>query len=117
MINNGRGRRPAYLPLLGFVLAAVIGAAAWFAAPAVVAGLADALPFFRGTELPLTTSRPIFTAIIVGLALLVFGIVAALTAPKDPQRVREAAVERDRAALRRQQRAERAEARKSKGRR
>ena len=110
-----RGRRPAYLPLAGFIIVLVLGVVAWFAAPVVIAWLADVVPYVRGTELPLATTRPIFTALIVVLALLLVSLIAALSAPRDTKHAAASTLERDRASLRLRQKAKRDQARKPKG--
>lgn len=112
-----RLKRSAYLPLVGFVIVLVLGVAAWVVAPGIIAWLADTLPFFRGTELPLATTRPIFTALIVVLTLLLVGLITALSAPKDTKHAAASTLERDRASLRRRQKEERDRARKPKGQR
>lgn len=113
---EGKPKRSAYLPVIGFIIAVVLGIVAWLVAPGVIDALAVALPIFRGTELPLSTTRLLFTGIIVLLGLVIFGLVAALVTPQDGQRGSERDVEQARDALRRRQKAQRAEARKSKGR-
>jgi hypothetical protein len=117
IMAEGKPKRSAYMPVLGLIIAVVLGIVAWAVAPSVIDVLAAALPFFRGTELPLSTTRPLFTGIIVLLGLVIFGLIAALVMPKDAQQGSEREVERERDALRRRQQAARAEARKSKGRR
>jgi hypothetical protein len=105
-------KRSSFTPLLGLLIAVVLGVVAWFAAPGVLNWLAGALPNFAGNELPLSTSRPVFTIIIMVLALVVFGLVAALVTPKDTRTAREANIEKEREAMRRQQKAERMRSRR-----
>lgn len=116
-MNKPKRKRSAYRPLVGFLLAVGVGVAAWIAAPTVISWLASVLPVFRGNELPLSTMRPIFTALIVMITLVLFALIAALIAPKDKdvEAASAATLERDRETLRRRQKAERAEARKPKG--
>ena len=109
-------KRRAYRPLIGFVLAVVVGVIAWVIAPSVIGWLANVLPVFQGNELPLATTRPIFTVLIVLLTLILFALVAALTAPKDQKATSAAGLERDRDALHKREKAERDAARRSKGR-
>jgi hypothetical protein len=103
------------MPIIGLVIAVILGVIAWVIAPTVLEALAKALPNFRGNELPLSTTRPIFTAIIVVLTLVVFGLAAALITRKDPQSSSEAIMEKEREELWRRQKAERAQQRKPKG--
>ncbi|MEP7293830.1 MAG: hypothetical protein ABI835_18730 [Chloroflexota bacterium] len=84
-MTDDQRKRSAFRPLLGFLILVILGVLAWLIAPAAIRVLADVLPFFRGNELPLSTTRPLFTAVIIVLALIVLGLVAALTAPKDEQ--------------------------------
>lgn len=114
---DGKPKRSAYMPVIGLIIVVVLGVVGWVVAPGVIDALASVLPFFRGTELPLSTTRPLFTGIIVLLGLVIFGLIAALVTPKDVQRGSERELERERDALRRRQQAERIAARKSKGRR
>lgn len=79
-----RKRSPSR-PLFGFLLAVGVGVAAWITAPTIIGWVASILPAFRGNELPLSTTRPIFTALTVIIALGVFALVAAVLAP--PARV------------------------------
>lgn len=115
-MHEPKRKRNAYLPLVGFLLAAGTGAAAWAAAPTVIGWLASVVPVFRGNELPLSTIRPIFTALTVMITLGVFALVTAVLTPKDKnaEAASAATLERDREALRHRQKAERAEARKPK---
>jgi hypothetical protein len=103
------------MPIIGLVIALILGVIAWVIAPTVLEALAKALPNFRGNELPLSTTRPIFTAIIVVLTLIIFGLAAALITPKDPQSSSEGIMEKEREELWRRQKAERAQQRKPKG--
>lgn len=109
-------RRSALTPIIGFLLAIILGGVAWLVAPDLIRWLARTLPNFAGNELPLSTTRPIFTALIVLLTLIAVGLFAALVAPRDRQRTSAAQLEQEREALRRRQRATRAHARKGKGR-
>ena len=109
---EGKRKRSPYIALVGLAIAVVLGIVAWAVAPSVLEALAVALPAFNGNELPLTTTRPIFTAIIVLLTVIVFGLVAAMVTPKDTQTAREGKLEKERDALRRRQKAERMERRK-----
>lgn len=110
---EGKSKRSPFLPVLGLIIAIVLGVAGWLVAPSVI----NALPFIGNTGLPLATTRPLVTVIIVLLGLVVFGLVAALVTPKDAQAASERRLEQERDALRRRQKAARDEARKSKGRR
>ena len=107
-----KAKRSAYTPVIGLLIAVVLGVIAWLIAPGVIHALAVALPNFAGNELPPTTMRAAFTAIIVVLALIIFGLVAALTTKKDDQSANEARLEKERDAMRRRQKAERAQQRK-----
>ncbi len=107
-----KAKRSAYIPVIGLLVAVVLGVIAWLIAPSVINALAVALPNFAGNELPLTTMRAAFTALIVVLALIIFGLIAALTTKKETQSARESQMEKERDALRRRQKAERAQQRK-----
>lgn len=109
-------KRP-YIALIGLLIAVVVGVIAWLITPIVLDLLARMLPNFRGDELPLATTRPLFTGLIVLIAVVIFGLVAALRTPKDSTTVSEAQMERERNALWRQQKAERDRQRKPKGKR
>ena len=111
-MEESKKKRSAYRPLIGLIVAVVLGVIGWLIAPSVIHGLALALPNFTGNELPLSTTRPIFTAILVVLALILFALIAALTAPKDTRSARDNQLEKDRDALRRRQKAQRAQQRK-----
>lgn len=110
---EGKPKRSPFLPVIGLVIAIVLGVVGWVAAPSITA----ALPIFSGTGLPFSTIRIIVTVIFILIGLVMFGLVAALLAPKDSQRASERTLEQERDALRRRQKAERAEALKSKNRR
>jgi len=111
-MNKPQPKRSSYTPVIGLIIAIIVGIIAWFVAPSVIHALAVAIPNFAGNELPLTTTRAAFTAILVVLTLIIFGLAAALTAKKDPQGAREAQMEKERDALRRRQKAERMQQRK-----
>jgi hypothetical protein len=117
-MRKPKRKRSPYRPLFGFLLAVGVGVAAWITAPTVIGWGASVLPAFRGNELPLSTTRPIFTVLTVIISLGVFALVAAVLTPKDKDAEAASAttLERDREALRRRQKTERAEARKTKGR-
>lgn len=112
-MSEGKPKRSPFLPVIGLVIAIVLGVVGWLAAPSITA----ALPIFSGTGLPFSTIRIIVTVIFILIGLVVFGLVAALLAPKDTQRASERTLEQERDALRRRQKAERAESLKSKNRR
>lgn len=116
-MHQSKRKRSPYRPLIGFLLAVGVGVVAWIIAPTVIAWLASILPGFRGNELPLATLRPIFTALIVMITLVLFALIMALLTPKDKaaEVASAATLERDRETLHRRQKAERAEARKPKG--
>jgi uncharacterized BrkB/YihY/UPF0761 family membrane protein len=111
-MNKPSQKRSSYTPVIGLVVAVVLGVIAWIIAPNVIHALAVAIPNFAGNELPLTTTRVAFTVIIVVLALIIFGLVAALTTRKDDQSANEAKLEKERDAMRRQQKNARAQQRK-----
>lgn len=111
-MQQEKRKRSTLTPIIGLGIAIVLGVIAWLVAPTVLAALARALPNFNGGELPLATTRPIFTIIIVVLTLIIFGLVAALVTPKDAQTASEAQLEKERDALRKRQKAERAQQRK-----
>ncbi len=102
--------------MIGFIIAAVLGIIGWIIAPDVLGWLAETVPAFQGNALPLAISRPIFTALLIILALILFGLIAALMRPRNSRTVNEAMMERERDALRRRQKIARAEARKGRGR-
>lgn len=110
---DGKPKRSPFLPVIGLIIAIVLGVVGWLAAPAVTA----VLPIFSGTGLPFSTIRIIVSISFILIGLVVFGLVAALVAPKDRQTASERTLEQERDALRRRQKAERAEALKSKNRR
>jgi uncharacterized BrkB/YihY/UPF0761 family membrane protein len=112
MMNKPPQKRSSFAPVIGLIIALVLGIIAWLIAPSVIHALAVAIPNFAGNELPLTTTRAAFTAIIVVLALIIFGLVAALTTKKDDQSANEAKLEKERDAMRRRQKAQRAQQRK-----
>ena len=105
-------KRSSSTPIIGLIIAVVLGVIAWLIAPTVIHALAVAIPNFAGNELPLTTTRVAFTAIIVVLALIVIGLVAALTTKKDDHSANEAKLEKEREVMRRQQKNARAQQRK-----
>ena len=111
-MNKPPQKRSSYTPVIGLVVAVVLGVIAWLIAPSVIHALAVAIPNFAGNELPLTTTRAAFTAIIVVLALIVFGLITALTTRKDDQSANEAKLEKERDTMRRQQKNARAQQRK-----
>lgn len=115
MAGEVRRKRSALTPVLGLLIVLILGVVAWLVAPDMIHWLAVALPNFAGNELPLSITRPIFTALIVLLTLVAIALFAALAAPKADRRTSAAQVEKDREALRRRQRLERAQARKPKG--
>ena len=107
-----KAKRSTYTPVIGLLIAVVLGVIAWLIAPSVIRALAAALPNFAGNELPLTTMRAAFTVIIVVLALIVFGLIAALTTQKADPATNEARLEKERNAMRREQKNIRAQRRK-----
>jgi H+/Cl- antiporter ClcA len=115
MAPEPKRKRSVLTPAIGLLIAIILGVIAWMVAPDLIHWLALTLPNFAGNELPLSISRPLFTAIIVLLSLIAVGLTAALLAPKDGQQTRAVQLEKDREALRRRQRTERAQARKPKG--
>ncbi len=108
-------QRMSLAPLIGLGIVIVVSVISWLIAPGVLHWLASVLPNFPGSALPVATTRPVFTAIIVVLTLIVFGLAAALVTPKPARSSSAARMEKERAALRRRQKAERAQARKPKG--
>ena len=115
-MKKAQRKRSPYTPIIGLMLAIALGVVGWLIAPGVIDWLAATLPSFDVNALPLSISRPIFTAILVVVTLIVFALVAALLAPKDAQKASESKLEQERTALRRRQKAERVQARKGKGR-
>jgi len=111
-MKEEKRKRSAFMPVIGLVIAFIVGVIAWLIAPNVIEALAKALPNFKGNELPLATTRPIFTLILVVLTVIIFGLVAALITPKDDQSASESKLEKEREDLRRRQKAERLQRRK-----
>jgi len=105
-------KRPSFTAVLGMGIALIVGVIGWLIAPGVLA----ALPSVAGSALPLAVERLLFAGVVLLLALILFGLAAALIAPGDPHASSEAHVERERDALRRRQKAARDQARKGKGR-
>lgn len=103
-------KRSSATPVIGLMIAVVLGVGAWLIAPSVITALMKTLQSLN-TLAPMT-ARIIFTVIIVVLALIVFGLVAALTTRKDDQSANEAKLEKEREAMRRQQKNARAQQRK-----
>ncbi|MEO8393535.1 MAG: hypothetical protein ABI700_11145 [Chloroflexota bacterium] len=97
-------------PIIGFLIAVVLGVGAFLIAPSVLAALAKTLPSLN-TLAPMT-ARIIFTVIIVVLALVVIGLVAALTTQKRDPLTNESRLEKERDAMRREQKNTRAQRRK-----
>lgn len=118
MAGEPRQKRSVLAPIFGLLIVIILGVIAWVVAPNMIHWLATALPNFAGNELPFQTMRLIFTAVIALLSLIAVGLFGALSAPRDKQRQQSSAaqLERDREALRRRQRSDRAMARKGKGR-
>lgn len=118
MAEGRKRKRSALTPVFGLLIVILLGAAAWVVAPDMIHWLAVTLPQFAGNELPFLTMRLLFTAVIALLGLIAVGLLAALLTPRDKRQKQSstAQLERDRDALRRSQRSDRAMARKSKGR-
>ncbi len=116
MDAESKPKRPSYTAAIGLIIAVIVGVLGWLAAPKALQWLADHITNFPATSLPLTISRPFFTVIVILVALIIFALIAALLAPKDTRKASEVALERERDALRRRQKAERDEARKGRDR-
>lgn len=118
MAESRKRKRSALTPIFGLLIAILLGTAAWLVAPDMIHWLAVTLPNFAGNELPFLTMRLLFTGVIALLGLIAVGLLAALLTPRDPREKQSSAaqLERDREALRRRQRTDRAMARKGKGR-
>ncbi len=106
--NQPKRKSSPLLPVIGLVLVIAAGVGGWLVAPAII----DALPANSLSDIPMDTLRIVITVIIALLALIVFGLVAALVTPKDGQSVREKDLAREKDERNARAKAERAAARR-----
>ncbi len=109
-VADPKQKQSSVTPIIGFLIAVALGVGAWLVAPSAITALTKTLPSLN-TLTPMT-ARIIFTVIIVVMALIIFGLVAALTTQKRDPLTNESRLEKERDAMRREQKNIRAQRRK-----
>jgi len=111
----GKKRSSPLLPIVGLVCFIVLAVGGWLASPEIWRVVGGAIPGLRSSDIPVMTGQIIATVGVVLAGMIVFGLVAAILAPKRNPLTNEANLAREKEDMKNRARDARA-AKRSRGR-